>query len=163
MYEGKTQLTRIWVVKPEFVNNWNEITEAHTKWMAETHYREGDKKLHFLNWSTAPEIKDDKETAEIVKRDMLVDDAWTRVELRVGQRLEMQLIDADGCSSVCEPATHCVRGLLRTTGASARSEPTTGRRRPRQSGAPRDRPHPVWPRRKRWHRASRSTPQWSSS
>ena len=62
MYEGKTQLTRIWVVKPEFVNNWNEITEAHTKWMAETHYREGDKKLHFLNWSTAPEIKDDKET-----------------------------------------------------------------------------------------------------
>ena len=31
MYEGKTQLTRIWVVKPEFVNNWNEITEAHTK------------------------------------------------------------------------------------------------------------------------------------
>ena len=62
MYEGKTQLTRIWVVKPEFVNNWNEITEAHTKWMAETHYREGDKKLHFLNWSIAPEIKDDKET-----------------------------------------------------------------------------------------------------
>ena len=62
MYEGKTQLTRIWVVKPEFVNNWNEITEVHTKWMAETHYREGNKKLHFLNWSTAPEIKDDKET-----------------------------------------------------------------------------------------------------
>ena len=49
-------------MKPEFVNNWNEITEAHTKWMAETHYREGDKKLHFLNWSTAQEIKDDKET-----------------------------------------------------------------------------------------------------
>ena len=44
MYEGKTQLTRIWVVKPEFVNNWNEITEVHTKWMAETHYGEGDKK-----------------------------------------------------------------------------------------------------------------------
>ena len=62
MYEGKTQLTRIWVVKPEFVNNWNEITEAHTKWMAETHYKDGNKKLHFLNWSTAPEIKDDKET-----------------------------------------------------------------------------------------------------
>ena len=61
-YEGKTQLTRIWVVKPDFVNNWNEITEAHTKWTAETHYGEGDKKLHFLNWSTAPEIKDDKET-----------------------------------------------------------------------------------------------------
>ena len=47
MYEGKTQLTRIWVVKPEFVNNWNEITEAHTKWMAETHYREGNKKTAF--------------------------------------------------------------------------------------------------------------------
>ncbi len=66
MYEGKTQLTRIWVYKSEFEKNMDENIALHTKWMEETHYRSGEKKLHFLNWSKAPEIKEDKETGNIM-------------------------------------------------------------------------------------------------
>ena len=37
MYEGKTQLTRIWVYKAEYAHkmeeNMEENIEAHTKWM----------------------------------------------------------------------------------------------------------------------------------
>ena len=56
MYEGKTQLTRMWVYKAEYAQKMEENIAVHTKWMQETHYREGDKALHFLNWSSAPEI-----------------------------------------------------------------------------------------------------------
>ncbi len=47
MYEGKTQLTRSWVYKSEFAKNMDENIAVHTKWMEETHYRSGEKKLHF--------------------------------------------------------------------------------------------------------------------
>ena len=66
MYEGKTQLTRIWVYKSEFAKNIDENIAVHTKWMEETHHRSGEKKLHFLNWSKAPEIKEGKETGNIM-------------------------------------------------------------------------------------------------
>ena len=62
MYEGKTQLTRIWVYKSEFAKNMDENIAVHTKWMEETHQRSGEKKLHFLNWSKAPQKKEGKET-----------------------------------------------------------------------------------------------------
>ena len=65
MYEGKIQLTRIWVYKEEYAQKMEENIAAHTKWMQETHYREGDKALHFLNWSSAPEIKDEVETGNV--------------------------------------------------------------------------------------------------
>ena len=65
MYEGKTQLTRMWVYKAEYAQKMEENIAVHTKWMQETHYREGDKALHFLNWSSAPEIKDGEETGNI--------------------------------------------------------------------------------------------------
>ena len=65
MYEGKIQLTRIWVYEAEHAYNMEENIAAHTKWMKETHYREGDKALHVLNWSSAPEMKDEVETGNI--------------------------------------------------------------------------------------------------
>ena len=43
MYEGKIQLTRIWVYEAEHAHKMEENIAAHTKWMKETHYREGDK------------------------------------------------------------------------------------------------------------------------
>ncbi len=42
-----------------------ENIAAHTKWMQETHHREGDKVLHVLNWSSAPEMKDEVEADNI--------------------------------------------------------------------------------------------------
>ena len=58
MYEGKTQLTRIWTIKSDDVEKMKENAKAHTDWMKETHYRDGDKKLHFLNWSIEEEKND---------------------------------------------------------------------------------------------------------
>ena len=49
MYEGKTQLTRIWTIKSDDVEKMKENAKAHTDWMKETHHRNGDKELHFLN------------------------------------------------------------------------------------------------------------------
>tara|TARA_A100001015_G_scaffold190671_1_gene212450 strand:+ start:188 stop:697 length:510 start_codon:yes stop_codon:yes gene_type:complete len=65
MYEGKIQLTRIWVYEAEHAHKMEENIAAHTKWMQETHYREGDKALRVLNWSSAPEMKDEVETGNI--------------------------------------------------------------------------------------------------
>ncbi len=65
MYAGKTQLTRMWVYKAEYAQKMEENIAVHTKWMQETHYREGDKALHVLNWSSAPEIEDGEETGNI--------------------------------------------------------------------------------------------------
>ena len=59
MYKGKTQLTRIWTVKPDSVEKMKEIAESHTKWMKETHYKEGEKALLMLNWCM--EIEKDEE------------------------------------------------------------------------------------------------------
>ena len=60
--KGKVQILITFVATPEKVAEADRLVASHGAWMAETHYRDGNKKLHFLNWSTAPEIKDDKET-----------------------------------------------------------------------------------------------------
>ena len=50
MFNGKTQLTRIWTVKPDSVEKMKENAESHTNWMKETHNKEGEKALLMLNW-----------------------------------------------------------------------------------------------------------------
>ena len=50
MYKGKTQLTRIWTVKPGGVEKMKENADSHTKWMKETHHKEGQKALLMLTW-----------------------------------------------------------------------------------------------------------------
>ena len=47
MYEGKTQLTRMYVYKAEYAQKMKENFAVYTKWMQEKHYREGDKALFF--------------------------------------------------------------------------------------------------------------------
>ena len=59
MFKGKTQLTRIWTVKPDGVEKMKENAESHTNWMKETHYKEGEKALLMLNWCMESE-KDEK-------------------------------------------------------------------------------------------------------
>ena len=39
MYEGKTQLTRMWVYKAEYAQKMEENIAVQTKWMQEAHYR----------------------------------------------------------------------------------------------------------------------------
>ena len=50
MFNGKTQLTRIWKVKPDSVEKMKENAESHTNWMKETHNKEGEKAHLMLNW-----------------------------------------------------------------------------------------------------------------
>ena len=42
-----------------------ETNEDHTKWMNETHTKEGDKALLMLNWSIGPEFKDGNKTGNM--------------------------------------------------------------------------------------------------
>ena len=58
MFQNKKQLQYLWIFKPEFNDIAKRIAEDHTKWMSETHTKEGDKALLMLNWSLGPEFKD---------------------------------------------------------------------------------------------------------
>jgi len=49
MFQNKKQLQYLWIFKPELIDIANRIAEDHTKWMNETHTKEGDKALLMLN------------------------------------------------------------------------------------------------------------------
>ena len=60
MFQNKKQLQYLWIFKPELNDIAKRIAEDHTKWMNETHTKDGDKALLMLNWSIGPEIIDAK-------------------------------------------------------------------------------------------------------
>ena len=65
MFQNKKQLQYLWIFKPELIEIANRIAEDHTKWMNETHTKEGDKALLMLNWSIGPEFKDGNKTGNM--------------------------------------------------------------------------------------------------
>ena len=65
MFQNKKQLQYLWIFKPELIDIANRIAEDHTKWMNETHAKEGDKALLMLNWSIGPEFKDGNKTGNM--------------------------------------------------------------------------------------------------
>jgi hypothetical protein len=57
-HQGKVQLTIVFkATSPELVTEGDRIFESHAKWMASSHYRDGDKALLLYNVSKAPEYK----------------------------------------------------------------------------------------------------------
>ena len=55
-YNNKIQLTIVFVVPPDQVDEGDRIFKTHAPWMASTHYREGSKALLSYNVSKAPEL-----------------------------------------------------------------------------------------------------------
>ena len=112
MYEGKTQLSRMWVYKAEYAQRMEENIAVHTKWMQETHYREGDKALHFLNWSSAPEIKDGEETGNITFVLTEVYETTAGVDDHFQQAQETLSLPHDLSEGLVEKIV-CDRGLIK--------------------------------------------------
>lgn len=54
---GKTQITIIWIVPPEHVEEGDRIFESHAGWMASTHPRIGELALIRYNIIKAPELE----------------------------------------------------------------------------------------------------------
>ena len=44
-HKGKVQLTVIFTATPDVVEQGDQVAESHAAWMAESHYREGEKAL----------------------------------------------------------------------------------------------------------------------
>ena len=65
MFQNKKQLQYLWIFKPELIDIAKRIAEDHTKWMKETHTKEGDEALLMLNWSIGPEFKDGNKTGNM--------------------------------------------------------------------------------------------------
>ena len=65
MFKNKKQLQYLWIFNPELKDIAKRVAEDHTKWMNETHTKNGDKALLMLNWSIGPEFKDGKETGNL--------------------------------------------------------------------------------------------------
>jgi len=112
MYAGKTQLTRMWVYKAEYAQRMEENIAVHTKWMQETHHREGDKALHFLNWSSAPEIKDGEETGNITFVLTEVYETTAGVDDHFQQAQETLSLPHDLSEGLVEKIV-CDRGLIK--------------------------------------------------
>ena len=112
MYEGKTQLTRMWVYKAEYAQKMEENIAVHTKWMQETHYKEGDKALHFLNWSSAPKIKDEAETGNITFVLTEVYETKAGVDDHFQQAQETLSLRNDLCEGLVEKIV-CDCGLIK--------------------------------------------------
>ena len=112
MYAGKTQLTRMWVYKAEYAQKMGENIAVHTKWMQETHYREGDKALHFLNWSSAPEIKDGEETGNITFVLTEVYETTAGVDDHFQQAQETMSLPHDLSEGIVEKIV-CDRGIIK--------------------------------------------------
>tara|TARA_A100001011_G_C13594060_1_gene549397 strand:- start:24 stop:503 length:480 start_codon:yes stop_codon:yes gene_type:complete len=112
MYAGKTQLTRMWVYKAEYAQKMEENIAVHTKWMQETHYREGDKALHFLNWSSAPEIEDGEETGNITFVLTEVYETTAGVDDHFQQAQETLSLPHDLSEGLVEKIV-CDRGLIK--------------------------------------------------
>ena len=110
--EGKTQLTRMWVYKAEYAQKIEENIAVHTKWMQETHYREGDKALHYLNWSSAPEIKDGEETGNITFVLTEVYETTAGVDDHFQQAQETLSLPHDLSEGIVEKIV-CDRGLIK--------------------------------------------------
>ena len=55
-YQGKIQLTLVFVAPPDQVKEGDRIFRSHAPWMKETHHRSGDKALLSYNLSKAPEL-----------------------------------------------------------------------------------------------------------
>ncbi len=54
-HQGKVQITFVIVAPPDQVAAGDRIFESHAKWMAESHYREGDKALLQYNVAKGPD------------------------------------------------------------------------------------------------------------
>ena len=55
-YQGKIQLTLIFIAPPDQVSEGDRIFRSHGPWMKETHHRSGDKALLSYTVSKAPEL-----------------------------------------------------------------------------------------------------------
>ena len=55
-HKGKVQLTVIFTATPDLVEQGDQIFESHAAWMAESHYREGEKALLRYNVVKGPEL-----------------------------------------------------------------------------------------------------------
>ena len=55
-YQGKIQLTLVFIAPPDQVAEGDRIFRSHGPWMKETHQRSGDKALLSYNLSKAPEL-----------------------------------------------------------------------------------------------------------
>src|SRR5438477_9389184 len=55
-YQGKIQLTMVFVAPPDQVKEGDRIFRTHGPWMKETHHRSGDKALLSYTVSKAPEL-----------------------------------------------------------------------------------------------------------
>ena len=88
-----------------------ENIAVHTKWMQETHYREGDKALHFLYWSSAPEIKDGEETGNITFVLTEVYETTAGVDDHFQQAQETLSLPHDLSEGIVEKIV-CDRGLI---------------------------------------------------
>ena len=55
-YEGNVQITIIFTATSDLVEEGDRIFRSHAAWMAESHYREGDKALLMYNIVKGPEL-----------------------------------------------------------------------------------------------------------
>ncbi len=55
-HKGKVQLTVIFTATPDLVEQGDQVFESHAAWMAESHYREGEKSLLRYNVVKGPEL-----------------------------------------------------------------------------------------------------------
>jgi hypothetical protein len=55
-HRGNVQLTIIFTATPDLVAEGDRLFESHARWMAESHYREGDKALLRYNIVRGPEL-----------------------------------------------------------------------------------------------------------
>jgi hypothetical protein len=54
--QGKSQLLITFVAPPDKVGEIDRLVASHAAWMAETHYREGNKALLSYSFSKGPEL-----------------------------------------------------------------------------------------------------------
>jgi len=55
-YTGKTQLLITFVVSPDKAAETDRLVASHGSWMAETHYKDGEKALLSYSFSKGPEL-----------------------------------------------------------------------------------------------------------
>ena len=55
-HKGNIQLTVIFTATPDLVEQGDQVFESHAAWMAESHYREGEKALLRYNVAKGPDL-----------------------------------------------------------------------------------------------------------
>ena len=77
-YQGKVQLTLVFIAPPDQVAEGDRIFRSHAPWMKETHHRSGDKALLSYTLSKAPELSNpmDPSSAPTGKTIFVIDEYY---------------------------------------------------------------------------------------